>query len=332
MKGTGCSISAAFPYLIIFMKKALLFLVALSLLLTVLVSCGEKVDNPSDQNSSGNSQEELSILFIGNSFTVDAVSHLPGLLDAAGIKKVHMIHMYYGGRPVSQYNKGWDTFSDYTLYECLPGSNVWTTTPNANLAEVAGRKKWDIVTIQEHTGDAAAWTWNETAKNNIQGLMDKVKAAQGDNVPKFYYVLSQAYSDMSKIGNASKPSITWTDHEGMWNVIVAFGRKVMENIPFDGIISTGVMLENLRTSAINNSKYLTRDGFHMDSGIACYGASCVVFETLITPKYNVQLSGNTYTYDVSNANTTPVTTANAPVAREAAKYAVMSPYVVKKMN
>ena len=319
MKGTGCSISAAFPYLIIFMKKTLLFLVALSLLLTGLVSCGEKVDNPSDQNSSGNSQEELSILFIGNSFTVDAVSHLPGLLDAAGIKKVHMIHMYYGGRPVSQYNKGWDTFSDYTLYECLPGSNVWTTTPNANLAEVAGRKKWDIVTIQEHTGDAAAWTWNETAKNNIQGLMDKVKAAQGD-------------SDMSKIGNASKPSITWTDHEGMWNVIVAFGRKVMENIPFDGIISTGVMLENLRTSAINNSKYLTRDGFHMDSGIACYGASCVVFETLITPKYNVQLSGNAYTYDVSNANTTPVTTANAPVAREAAKYAVMSPYVVKKMN
>ena len=332
MKGTGCSISAAFPYLIISMKKTLLFLTVLSVLLTVFAGCGEKIENPSDHNSSGNSQEELSILLIGNSFTVDAVSHLPGLLDAAGIKKVHMIHMYYGGRPVSQYNKGWDTFSDYTLYECLPGSNVWTTTPNANLAEVAGRKKWDIVTIQEHTGDAAAWTWNETAKNNIQGLMDKVKAAQGDNVPKFYYVLSQAYSDMSKIGNASKPSITWTDHAGMWNVIVAFGRKVMENIPFDGIISTGVMLENLRTSAINNSKYLTRDGFHMDSGIACYGASCVVFETLITPKYNVQLSGNTYTYDVSNANTTPVTTANAPVAREAAKYAVMSPYVVKKMN
>ena len=118
-----------------------------------------------------------------------------------------MIHMYYGGRPVSQYNKGWDTVSDYT--------------PNANLAEVAGRKKWDIVTIQEHTGDAAAWTWNATAQSNIQGLMDKVRNVQGDNVPKFYYILSQAYSDMSKIGNASKPSITWSDHTGMWNVVAA---------------------------------------------------------------------------------------------------------------
>lgn len=314
------------------MKKALLIITALSFFLTVLVGCGEKITDPSGENPSGNSQEQLSILFIGNSFTIDAVTHLPGLLDAAGIKNVHMIHMYYGGRPVSQYNKGWDTFSDYTLYECLPGSNVWTTTPNANLAEVAGRKKWDIVTIQEHTGDAAAWTWNTTAQNNIQGLMDKVKAAQGDNVPKFYYILSQAYSDNEKIGNASKPSITWTDHTGMWNVIAPFGKKVMENIPFDGIISTGVMLENLRTSAINNSKYLTRDGFHMDKGIACYGASCTVFETLITPIYKVSLSGNTYTYNVSDANTTPVTTANAPVAREAARYAVMSPYAVKKMN
>ena len=312
------------------MKKTLLLLAALSVLLTFFAGCGDKIDKPAGPDSS--SQEELSILFIGNSFTIDAVSHLPALLDAAGIKKVHMIHMYYGGRPVSQYNKGWETFSDYTLYECVPGSNVWKTTPDANLAEVAGLKKWDIVTIQEHTGDAAAWTWNATAQNNIQGLMDKVKAAQGENVPKFYYILSQAYSDMSKIGNASKPSVTWTDHTGMWGVVSAFARKVMENIPFDGIISTGVMLENLRTSSINNSLYLTRDGFHMDRGITCYGASCTVFETIFTPKYNVRPGGSGYVYNVSDASATPVTSANAAVAHEAAKYAVMSPYAVKKMN
>ena len=123
-------------------------------------------------------QAELSILFIGNSFTMDAVTHLPGMLQAAGLDKVHMIHMYYGGRLVSQYNSGWTSSSDYKLYECLPGSTTWTTTNNANLAEVAASKKWDIVTIQEHTGNAAAWTWNATAQSNIQGLVDKVKQAQ----------------------------------------------------------------------------------------------------------------------------------------------------------
>jgi hypothetical protein len=152
-------------------------------------------------------------------------------------------------------------------------------------------------------------------------------------VPKFYYILSQAYSDMSKIGSSSQSSITWGNNQaGMWDVISSFGRKVMENLPFDGIISTGVMLQNLRTSNINNSLDLTRDGYHMDNGIARYGASCTVFETLITPKYNKRPDGNTYTYDVSNSTTTPVTSANASVAREAARYAVKNPYVVTQMK
>ena len=281
-------------------------------------------------------EADLSILFIGNSFTMDAVTHLPGMLKAAGLEKVHMIHMYYGGRLVSQYNSGWESSSDYKLYECLPGSTSWTTTSNANLAEVAARKKWDIVTIQEHTGNAAAWTWNTTAKNNIQGLVDKVKAAQGSNVPKFFYILSQAYFNMDKIGSGSKPSMTWKDQAGMWDVIAAFGKNVMDNVPFDGIISTGAMLQNLRTSNLDNEMNLTRDGYHMDNGISRYGASCTVFESIITPKFNVTMDGNSYRFATSDTGTssytTPVTDANAPVALHAARYAIQSPYEVTDMS
>ena len=281
-------------------------------------------------------EAELSILFIGNSFTMDAVTHLPGMLKAAGLEKVHMIHMYYGGRLVSQYYSGWDSSSDYKLYECLPGSTSWTTTSNANLAEVAARKKWDIVTIQEHTGNAAAWTWNATAKNNIQGLVDKVKAAQGSNVPKFFYILSQAYFNMAKIGSGSQPSITWKDQAGMWEVIASFGKNVMDNVPFDGVISTGVMLQNLRSSNLDNEMNLTRDGYHMDNGISRYGASCTVFESIITPKFNVTMDGNSYRFATSHTGTssytTPVTDANAPVALQAARYAIQSPYVVTDMS
>ena len=281
-------------------------------------------------------EAELSILFIGNSFTMDAVTHLPGMLKAAGIEKVHMIHMYYGGRLVSQYYSGWTSSSDYHLYECLPGATSWSHTTNANLAEVAARKKWDIVTIQEHTGNAAAWVWNATAKSNIQGLVDNVKAAQGSNVPKFFYILSQAYFNMAKIGSGSQPSVTWTDQAGMWNVIATFGKNVMDNVPFDGIISTGVMLQNLRTSNLDNEMNLTRDGYHMDNGISRYGASCTVFESLITPKFSVTMDGNSYRFATSDTGessyTTPVTDVNAPVALQAARYAIQSPYTVTDMS
>ena len=281
-------------------------------------------------------EAELSILFIGNSFTKDAVEHLPGILKAAGLEKVHMVHMYYGGRLVSEYNAGWTTSSDYHKYECLPGSTEWAHTTNTNLAEIAASKKWDIVTIQEHTGNAAAWTWNATAKSNLQGLIDKVKAAQGTNVPKFHYILSQAYFNMAKIGSGSKPSMTWSDQAGMWNVIATFGKSVMNEVSFDGIISTGVMLQNLRTSNLDNDMNLTRDGYHMDNGISRYGASCTVFESIITPKFNVTMDGNSYRFATSDTGessyTTPVTDVNAPVALQAARYAIQSPYTVTDMS
>ena len=288
------------------------------------------------QPGTGEGEAELSILFIGNSFTKDAVEHLPGLLKAAGLDKVQLTHMYYGGRLVSEYYAGWSTSADYKCYECGPGATTWTETTGKTLKQVAESRSWDIITIQEHTGNAAAWTWNSTAQTNLQGMINSAKATQTGAMPKFYYIMSQAYFNMDKIGSGSKPSMTWTDQAGMWEVIASFGKKVMENVSFDGIISTGVMLQNLRTSPLDNDMNLTRDGYHMDNGISRYGAACTVFETLITPKYGIKLDSNSYRYAVENTSTsaycTPVTDANAPVALKAARYAIANPYVVTDMS
>lgn len=288
------------------------------------------------QPGAGEGEAELSILFIGNSFTKDAVEHLPGLLKAAGLDKVQLTHMYYGGRLVSEYYAGWSTSSDYKCYECGPGATTWTETTGKTLKQVAESRSWDIITIQEHTGNAAAWKWNSTAQTNLQGMINSAKATQTGAMPKFYYIMSQAYFNMGKIGSGSQPSITWTDQAGMWEVIAAFGKNVMANVSFDGIISTGVMLQNLRTSPLDNEMNLTRDGYHMDNGISRYGAACTVFESLITPKYGIKLDGNSYRYAVENTSTsaycTPVTDANAPVALKAARYAIENPYEVTDMS
>ena len=329
------------------MKK---FCKILAMLLLVIFStaCGEKATpeggdlpphGPSgdqEQPSQPSQPEEpeepsLSILFIGNSFTMDAVTHLPGMLSAAGIKNVHMIHMYYGGRLVQQYNTGWKTSDDYTAYECKPGQDKWTTSKGKTLEQVASSRSWDIVTIQEHTGSKYAWAWNTEARSHFKQLVKKVKDTQTKE-PKMYYILSQAYQDNAQIGTGSAPQITWTDHTGMWAVVTAFAQEVMANVEFDGIISTGAMLENLRTTSLNNDLGLTRDGFHMDNGLARYGASCTVFETLFTPVYDKTLDGNSYRFTESGTGTTPVTDANAPIALEAARNAIKNPYTITDMS
>ena len=273
---------------------------------------------------------DFRIFFIGNSFTKDAVEHLPGILKAAGLNRIQMVHMYYGGRTVPEYNDGWSSVTDYSCYVCNPGESGWTTLNGKSLSAVASTGKWDVVTIQEHTGRQLAWGWTATEKTAVQGLMGKVLADQtaAGGSPKLYFILSQAYQDLSKAQSVTKPFSTT---EQMWEVIATQGETCVNECAFDGVISTGAMLQNLRTSSINNDSGLTRDGYHMDYGIARYGAACAVFESVIGPfNGNVKLDDNTYRY--TSSGSTPVTDENAPIALQAARYAIAKPYEVTDMS
>ena len=273
-------------------------------------------------------QAGLRIYFIGNSFTKDAVEHLPGMLAAAGIDDVQMVHMYYGGRTITEYNSGYSTTKDYHCYVCNPGETSWTDVSDKTLQIVARSADWDIITIQEHTGKEQAWGWTSEEKAVIDGLKEKLltdQSARGAS-PKFYYILSQAYHDLSKATNAAT---FFTDTDDMWSVISAQGQTAVSECGFDGVISTGAMLQNLRTSWANNDLGLTRDGYHMDLGLSRYGAACTVFETIIGPNHNnVKLDNNTY-YPTDG---TAVTEYNAPLALKAARYAIANPYAVTDMS
>ena len=298
--------------------------------ITYLVGTKEP-ELPSESNA------KLKILFIGNSFTKDAVEHLPGMLAAAGIKDIKLYHMYYGGRRIFEYTNGYTTSVDYHCYRCENGATSWTDVTGHSLHEIVASDKWDIVTVQEHTGRAVAWDWTESQRAAVQGLVDKVKADCPEKTPDLYFIMSQAYHDMNKIATADRGQKNFTTTEEMYNVIVSMTKKLMDDVPFKDVIATGTCLQNLRTSSLNNSMCLTRDGYHMDKGISRYAAACMMFEKLISPSFdNVKLDGNSYRYGVSDETngsySTPVTDANAPIALQAARYALEKPYVVTDMK
>lgn len=279
----------------------------------------------------------LRILCIGNSFTKDAVEHLPKMIAAAGIETVKIMHMYYGGRTVPEYYEGYDTTNDYTCYMLNTGTDVWTSFRGMTLKQAAASDKWDIVTIQEHTGNYRAWSWTAEEKAAITGLIDCIKADQGDNLPEFKYIMSQAYFDMNKIGTGSRPYMTFSTQDEMFDVIVAQAKKVLAETEIDEVIPTGTVLQNLRTSSLDNEMNLTRDGYHMDYGISRYAAACAVFEMLISPAFDgLTLDDNPFRYDVSStatgSYTTPVTDTNRLIALQAARYAMARPFEVTDMS
>ncbi|WP_295940749.1 DUF4886 domain-containing protein [uncultured Alistipes sp.] len=279
----------------------------------------------------------LRILFIGNSFTKDAVEHLPKMVSAAGIETLKMTHLYYGGRTIPEYANGYGTTSDYTCYKYNPGTSLWLSYTGYNIRNVVKSDKWDIVCLQEHTGNSCGWIWDDKEKNAIEGLIAAINADQDDHTPQFVYIMSQAYFNMEKIGTAQRPYKTFTTQSEMFDVIVAQGRKVLAETQVARIIPTGTVLQNLRTSSENNAMDLTRDGYHMDYGLSRYAAACAVFESIISPSFgDVKLDGNTFRYAVSNTTdgsyTTPVTDANQPIALKAARYALATPFEVTNMS
>ena len=277
---------------------------------------------------------DIRILFIGNSFTRDAVYHLPGMIKAAGIdKKIILTHMYYGGRTAQNYYKNWSKNRDFTCYVALPGASDWyedKAGAASTLAEMTARTDWDVITVQEHTGNQTSWYWTSEEKEALQGIINYIKEAKPDNTPKIHYVMSQAYQNLEKAGSNQ----CFTNEAEMYTVITTQARKVMEETDYDGIISTGTMLQNLRTSSLNDNLHLTRDGFHMNNGISRYGAACTVFESIITPLTGKKLDGNTYRYaaKADDEITISVTDENAPIALEAARAAIEKPFEITEIN
>ena len=293
---------------------------------------------------SGGSSAGLKILCIGNSFTQDAMWQVPNICAGFGIKDVKFCQMYYGGRVLEAYNNGWSSSSDYTAYIYEAGSTVQKVQNNQNLAVMAASEEWDMVTIMEHTGSYHSWFWTAAEKAAIQGLIDKVKKTQA-GVPKFYYIMSQSYWDMGKIPAASKKYAPggeeqlFANRQGQHAVTCTQAQKVMEEITdFEGLVAAGTALENLRTTSVckAHSLGLTRDGYHMDKGIARYAAGCVMYQVMLYPIYKKELSANTFRDATTSTTTgqlqTAITNTNAPIAQQAALFAVSDPYKITDMS
>lgn len=278
----------------------------------------------------------LKILFIGNSFTVDATEHLPGMLRSAGIANIRMVRAYHGGYKLPEFFENYDAPDICTYYHCEPGGTAWENdgTLNRSLRSIVESDRWDIVTLQEHTGSVYAWEWSATERNALQGLCEYVRQAQPLHRPTLCYLMAQAYGR----SNTSVYPRYFASQQEMFETIVAQVRRITEETCLDIVIPSGTTLQNLRTTSLNvdNGMDLTRDSYHMDFGISRYAAAAAVFHTLVTPCTGVSVVGNGYRFTRSQTESpyysTPVTDANAPVAVEAALCACRAPYTVTDLK
>lgn len=314
---------------------------------------GSSTDNPTggDETEGDNSgatlpvgNKNIRILFIGNSFTLDATEHLPGILDAAGIKNVTLERAYHGAQTLNKYYTGFSTKIAHRN-SWKSGETGWQggndySNYNTTLDEFFNGDSYDIIFLQEATGstDSYAGISASTSATGIaatKNMIQKVYGKQPDKRPYIVYMMTQAQT--SGYSTTTKEIHTYFggDQIKMYESIVAHAKAVMEQCEVDNIVATGTMLQNLRTSAINTDKKrdMTRgDGKHMDQGISRYGAACTVFESIIGPCVGKNMDGNSYRFVSTSDLATTVTDKNAPYALQAARYAIEKPYEITDMS
>ena len=216
--------------------------------------------------------KSVKILAIGNSFSVDAMDHLWKICEDGGAEEIILGNMYIGGCSLSTHWSNMATDAKaYTYYENTV--DEWRQTANTALSTALSKYDWDIITIQQASGDSGvAATYVSLEK--IIGYLEENKPKEETEL---WWHMTWAYQGNSTHNSFPKYQ---RDQMTMYNAIVsATNEKVLPTEAFDGVIPSGTAIQNLRTSYIGDT--LTRDGYHMSYDIGRYTLALTWYATLL---------------------------------------------------
>ena len=273
--------------------------------------------------------EETSVLLFGHSFGVDSTEHLPALLDAAGVRTVRLGRFVKANCSLEEHYNFFaaDALnSNYTYYECAPGSTTWQTR-SLTVKQVVSERAWDYVIFQNSLENEGRY---ETAQPYLNNLVAYVRSRSRElfgREPVICWNLFWPISKLAEDGSTLTYRLSFYGNSSQkaWEAYVKATRQLMADTGITNIVPTGAALMNLRASALNTASMqeFTRDKYHLSEGAGRYTAACTLFEYFIAPKYGVSVLGNSLRLP---SLTQPVTDDNAGTLQQCAVDAVRNPF------
>ena len=235
---------------------------------TTTTKASTTTTKPTDPpKNTGNVPQSISILSVGNSFSVDAMkNHLYPMLKEAGCTDIRLGILYIGGASIdTHYDNVRLDRAKYDYYENVNGE--WVITSEYKASTAFALTDWDIVTVQQVSSDSG----RPISYENLGALIDLMRPQIGD--AELYWHMTWAYqqdSDHSAFGNYNK------DQMRMYRGIVdATKRRIIGNENFVGYFPCGTAIQNLRTSSLGDT--LTADGYHLKDTYGDYTAALTWF-------------------------------------------------------
>ena len=282
------------------------------------------IATPASAQSKSN-DDTLRILAIGNSFSDDGMEYLPSLLENLGVESVELARLYVGGCSLERHMQFYDNNeAAYTFYHSKAGENKWhKSKEKASIQQALAMGEWDIITMQQASGDSGLY---ETYTPHLARLIDVIKQAQPN--AKLAWHNTWAYSTDSD--HRSFPRYDKNQTKMHNSIIECLHTLLAEFDEIDVVIPSGIVIQSLRGSAINNyPKDLTRDGFHMDHGAGRYALACIWYETLVAPYTGKSMMYNTLRVSGGMVSVSDVV---ALYCQQAAKQALKHPFEIRPVK
>lgn len=198
-------------------------------------------------------RSSISILAVGNSFSVDAMQYLYDVLKQLGYKNICLGNLYIGGCSLQTHAGNMKTNSAaYTYYTNTTGS--WSSKTSGPMTALRSRN-WDYVSVQQVSqGSGKASTYEPY----LSAVVDSIKSACPH--AKLIWHMTWPYQHSS---NYSQFANYDYDQKKMYDGIVdAVKTVILPRGDFSLVIPSGTAIQNLRTSFIGDA--VSRDGYHLD--------------------------------------------------------------------
>ena len=285
------------------------------------------------------SGKKTRILFIGNSHTLDATDLLPLMLNHEGVRNVELTRSYHGGYYLVGYNNNYDKANNAALCTWTPGQRFWNGSIDLHhsLKDIAATGPFDIIVLQEYSGGEYAWTWSDTEKNAIHGLIEKLRVTSPD--AEFVYFQSHCWSNNHDVIKSKFDGSNVTQFETVVRENSSHVMDPAEGYPFKRMFSTGALLQNLRTTGLNSvhpDDLCRGDHIHLDYGMPRAAASLLIWKTLITPLTDIAPEDVTFRftefYPYPERYTTPFTDDNRAAVLAAVNAAYSDPFHITDLS
>ena len=256
----------------------------------------------------------VKLLAIGNSFSQDALQHLGGILVDLGVEEIVIMNLYIGGCTLDRH---WNNMStggtEYTLYSFDRASLTMKTVDKAaNVEDTLALEDWDIVTLQQQSGNSG----KPESFGNLQNIINFIRARE----PKadLYWHMTWAYQEGDSRFGTNYGNSQVTMFEAIASTV---NNVVLPTGAFVGVIPSGTAIQNMRTGSLGDN--LNRDGLHLSYGAGRYTAA-LTWAAVLT-------GGDIDTVTWTPENYPDVAAVLAEI-KEAVKAAVAKPYEITELK